>query len=142
MCGGWRNLLKNGSFELGSPGGVPENWHFAASGAAQAEIAVTDESATDGKQALRFASTSARQPNVYGMVVQEAPLRAGVPYVLKFKAKGENANGFLVCIGKGWHLRFRPPGIGPEWRSCSYRKERQSSGCVDRRGYGGQNPDR
>ena len=70
------NLLKNGSFELGSPGGVPENWHFAASGAAQAEIAVTDESATDGKQALRFASTSARQPNVYGMVVQEAPLRA------------------------------------------------------------------
>lgn len=115
------NLLKNGSFELGSPGGVPENWHFAASGAAQAEIAVTDESATDGKQALRFASTSARQPNVYGMVVQEAPLRAGVPYVLKFKAKGENANGFLVCIGKGWHLRFRPQGIGPEWRSCSYR---------------------
>lgn len=115
------NLLKNGSFELGSPGGVPENWHFAVSGDAQAEIAVTDESATDGKQALRFASASARQPNVYGMVVQEAPLRAGVPYVLKFKAKGENANGFLVCIGKGWHLRFRPQGIGPEWRSCSYR---------------------
>ena len=45
------NLLKNGSFELGSPGGVPENWHFAASGAAQAEIAVTVKK--DDREALR-----------------------------------------------------------------------------------------
>lgn len=120
-AGAEAELLKNGSFEQGAPDRVPDYWYFGVSGNAQAKITATRESSTDGNRSLCFTNASARQPNVYGMIFQEVPLKAGVPYVLKFKAKGENANGFLICVGKGWFLRYHPGPIDSEWRTYAYR---------------------
>ena len=51
-AGGGAELLKNSSFETGPAGGIPDNWHFARSGNAEAAFQLDGTEAADGKRSL------------------------------------------------------------------------------------------
>ena len=115
-AGGGAELLKNGSFETGPAGGIPDNWHFARSGNAEAAFQLDGTEAANGKRSLLISNGSTRSPNVYGSLHQVTRLKPGVSYELTGKLKGRNAAPVLFCIGKGWNTRLRPETPGPEWQ--------------------------
>ena len=85
--------IENGSFEDGSPGGIPKGWEYRV-GNARSECYLIDNIATEGRQALFLKNASPWKPGVYSCVLQQVPLRPNLRYRLSCKLKGENVNNF------------------------------------------------
>ena len=106
--------IENGSFEDGSPGGIPKGWEYRV-GNARSECYLIDNIATEGRQALFLKNASPWKPGVYSCVLQQVPLRPNLRYRLSCKLKGENVNNFGFAIGDRWRIRFYPK-VAENWK--------------------------
>ena len=114
--------LRNGSFEQGTPGGIPGSWHFADSKTASgAQMTVEAGNASDGRNSLLIRNPSPKRPNVFGSLFQAVPLEAGKRYRLSGDLSGAPTQGLVFIIGEKWSIRLYPgsPDAPDRWHHFS-----------------------
>ncbi len=115
-----QNIIKNGSFETGTPGKIPDQWLSANSGNAQANMLISDKSGKTGKKSLLITNKSRHKPHVFGSLYQFIHLRKGEKYQVSVWARGKNVRGLGFIFGNTWKTRRGLRNVIDEWKEFKF----------------------
>ncbi len=101
-----QNLVPNGSFEDLQPDGLAKDWAFVDSNNKTFLMKVVRDDTATGANSLYVSNRFPLAPYVYGAARTSVRLQPYVKYTISCQARGIDAKGFSLVLGKDWYLRL------------------------------------
>ncbi len=113
-------IIRNGSFEEQTNGSKPSAWHCYNNRGSKAVFSIDDSDATAGTKSLKLVNPTPAKPHVTAGIMQNLHLSPGKKYTLSFDARGRNANGLRIIIGKRWKINQPVRNIPATWKHFEF----------------------